>query len=142
MTPDQKNLIRQTWQRMESVGDPAAALFYERLFEADPSLPALFLRTDMASQRRKLLQALGLVVDSLDRLDSLVPVLEELGRRHVTYGVRKGHYTLVGSALLWTFARSLGDGWTRDAEEAWAQAYALVSGIMYGAAEAAERSVG
>jgi hemoglobin-like flavoprotein len=142
MTPEQNDLIRKTWQRVEAIGDPAAELFYERLFEADPTIRALFVRTDMVAQRRKLLQALGLVVGSLDRLDSLVPVLEELGRRHVAYGVRKGHYTLVGAALLWTFDRGLGDDWTRDAEEAWAQAYALVSGIMAAAGEVAARSTG
>jgi hemoglobin-like flavoprotein len=142
MRPEQKDLIRKTWQRLEAIGDPAAELFYERLFEADPSLRALFARSDLIAQRAKLLQALALVVASLDRLESLVPVLEELGRRHVAYGVHKGHYTLVGAALLWTFARSLGNDWTRDAEEAWAQAYALVSGIMAAAGEVAERSAG
>jgi len=143
MTPDQKTLIEATWRRFEAVGDPAASLFYERLFEIDPSARVLFARTDMAVQRGKLMQALSLVVDSLDALPSLVPVLEELGRRHQAYGVRKRHYSTVGSALLWTFERSLGDAWTRPAEEAWAQAYATLSGIMWAAAEEeARRSTG
>lgn len=109
MTPEQKDLIRDSWHRMEAIGDPLAALFYERLFEIDPTLRALFLRADMVVQHGKLLQALSIVVVSLDRLESLEPVLEQLGRRHVAYGVRKGHYTVVGSALSWTFARCLGD---------------------------------
>ncbi len=138
MTPEQKQLIRETWERLGAIGDAAAALFYERLFEIDPTAKALFAQADMKEQRGKLLQALGLVVASLDRLDSLVPTLEELGRRHVGYGVRKRHYKSVGSALLWTFDRGLGDGWTSEAEDAWAQAYALVSGVMCAAAEQAE----
>ncbi|HMA15065.1 MAG TPA: globin domain-containing protein, partial [Kiloniellaceae bacterium] len=73
----------------------------------------------------------------LDRLDSLVPVLEDLGRRHVGYGVRKQHYRTVGAALLWTLERGLGAAWSDEAEEAWAQAYAIVSGIMSAAAEPA-----
>ena len=143
MTPEQKRLIRETWERVGAIGDAAAALFYERLFEIDPTAKALFAGADMTAQRGKLLQALALVVASLDRLDGLVPTLEELGRRHVTYGVRKTHYRSVGAALLWTFERGLGDAWTGEAEDAWAQAYALVSGIMCEAgaqAAAADRS--
>jgi hemoglobin-like flavoprotein len=141
MTPVQKHTIRITWQRVGAIGDAAAALFYDRLFEVDPSLRPLFAKTEMTAQRGKLLQALALVVASLDRLETLVPILEQLGRRHVSYGVRKQHYQSVGSALLWTLERGLGADWTREAEEAWAQAYALVSGIMSAAAEQASEPI-
>ncbi|MGD1879671.1 MAG: globin family protein [Kiloniellaceae bacterium] len=137
MTPEQKQLLRDTWSAVGAMGDTAAALFYDRLFEIDPTVRPLFAGADMTAQRGKLLQALALVVAALDRLDSMVPALEELGRRHLTYGVRKRHYRSVGAALLWTFERGLGDAWTQEAEEAWAQAYAIVSAIMAAAAEEA-----
>jgi len=130
MTPEQKRLIRESWQKVEAIGDAAAALFYDRLFEIDPSTRPLFNGIDMTTQRGKLLQALAMVVAGLDRLDSMVPVLEELGRRHVGYGVRRHHYRSVGAALLWTLEHGLVDAWTSEAEDAWAQAYALVSGVM------------
>lgn len=130
MTPQQKRVIRESWQRVSAIGDAAATLFYERLFEINPALRPLFATTDMASQRTKLLQALALVVAGLDRLETLVPTLQTLGRRHADYGVRKEHYQQVGAALLWTFERGLGADWNEEAEEAWAQAYALVSGVM------------
>lgn len=135
MTPQQKRVIRDTWQRVSALGEPAAELFYDRLFAIDPALAPLFAKSDMKAQRAKLLQALAFVVAGLDRLDSLVPVLEDLGRRHVAYGVRKQHYRAVGAALLWTLERGLGTAWSDEAEEAWAQAYAIVSGIMSAAAE-------
>lgn len=34
--------------------------------------------------------------------------LQELGRRHVGYGVLPRHYATVGDALLWTLKRGLG----------------------------------
>lgn len=135
MTPQQKRVIRHTWQRVGAIGDVAAGLFYERLFEINPELRTLFVATDMRAQRAKLLQALGMVVASLDRLDALVPVLETLGRRHVDYGVLEEHYRQVGAALLWTLECGLGDDWTAEAEDAWTDAYACVCGIMMGAAE-------
>ncbi|MGF1592144.1 MAG: globin family protein [Kiloniellaceae bacterium] len=134
MIPEQKQLIRDTWQRVAAIGDPAAVLFYDRLFEIDPSTRPLFAGVEMKSQRGKLLQALALLVASLDRLDSIAPVLEDLGRRHVGYGVREAHYASVGAALLWTFERGLGDAWTPEAADAWAEAYGLVAGIMSTAA--------
>ena len=60
MTPEQKRLIRETWERVGAIGDAAAALFYERLFEIDPTAKALFAGADMTTQRGKLLQALAL----------------------------------------------------------------------------------
>lgn len=135
MTPEETELVRATWKRVHADGDAVAVLFYERLFDIDPSTRALFAKADMAAQRSKLLQALGIIVADLERPDALAPVLQSMGRRHLAYGVRKRHYASVGDALLWSFGEGLGDDWTREAEAAWRRAYALVSELMSRAAE-------
>ena len=135
MTPEQLHLVRETWQRIGDVGDPVAMLFYERLFEIDPTSRMLFAKADPAAQRSKLLQALGIIVADLERPDALAPVLQSMGRRHLAYGVRRRHYDSVCDALLWSFERGLGDDWTDEVQEAWDRAYTLVSEIMKGAAE-------
>jgi hemoglobin-like flavoprotein len=137
MTPKQTELVRETWERLSADGSAVTELFYERLFQIDPSTRELFANADMAAQRSKLLQALGIIVADLERPDALAPVLQSMGRRHLAYGVRKRHYSSVGDALLWSFERGLGDDWTREAEAAWERAYALVSGMMSAAAEGA-----
>jgi len=53
------------------VADQAAAIFYQRLFEIDPSARALFRTTDMAKQRKNLIQILSVAVSSLDNLGAL-----------------------------------------------------------------------
>ncbi len=138
MTPEKKLLIRRTWEQAAAAGETVAVLFYDRLFEIDPSLELLFVRSDMAAQRAKLLRALALAVASLDRLEDLEPTLAELGRRHVGFGVRRHHYKVVGAALLWTLRRALGEAWSHEVEDAWGEVYALVSGIMVSAAEDAQ----
>jgi hemoglobin-like flavoprotein len=135
MTPTQVERIRQSWSAVEPIGDVAATLFYDRLFELDPSLRRLFGRTDMARQRTVLMQTLTVVVKSLDRLDELVPAIEALGRRHAGYGVREAHYDSVGAALLWTLGQGLGDGFTPDVRDAWTEAYTTLASVMIGAAE-------
>ena len=92
MTPEQIRTIKETWQLVLPLGDTAAALFYERLFAIDPSARPLFPPERLPGQRRKLMHVLDTTVRGLDQLDELVPVVEDLGRRHAGFGVTEGHY--------------------------------------------------
>ncbi len=112
MSPEQRQLVRDTWQQVGPIADTASALFYDRLFEIDPDIRTLFRHADMAGQRRKLVAAIGTVVDEIDRIDALIPMIAALGRRHAGYGVTDAHYDTVGAALLWTLEKGLGDAWT------------------------------
>ena len=129
MTPDQKRLVQHTFEQVVPIADTAAELFYTRLFELDPSLRALF-HGDMHEQGRKLMQMLTVAVRGLDRLDTLVPAVRALGRRHVGYGVLPEHFETVGAALLWTLGRGLGPSFTPEAQDAWAAVYDVVAGQM------------
>ena len=136
MSPYQKTLVRETWHQVVPIADTASALFYQRLFEIDPEVRALFDGVDLASQRKKLIQALVLVVGVLDRIEDFVPEIKALGRRHAAYGVTDRHYETVGAALLWTLEQGLGDAWTAEAEAAWIAAYGFLAEVMrHGAAE-------
>ena len=135
MTPTQIELIRTSWASVEPIADVAASLFYERLFEQDPAVRRLFRKTDMAAQKKNLMQTLTVVVKGIDRLEDLVPAVQALGRRHAHYGVRPEHYDLVGAALLWTLGQGLGDAFTDDVRDAWAQAYGTLAAVMIAAAE-------
>ena len=130
MTPEQKQLVQHNWAMAAPHADAVAQLFYQRLFKLDPAIERLFTGSDMVAQRSKLIQALQLAVERLDDLDSLVPLLEELGRRHQSYGVEEAHYDTVGAALLWTLERGLGHAWTDEAQAAWSEAYGLLAGAM------------
>ena len=134
MIPFQKNLVKSTWKMMAPMADEVARRFYERLFEIDTSAQALFKSSDLPEQRRKLVQALSLVVQGIDDLSTLAPVVADLGRRHAKLGVTESQYESVGVALLWTFEQSLGSRWTTEASRAWASAYAVLAGVMKEAA--------
>ena len=130
ITAEQQVLVRRSWALVAPIADTAAALFYERLFQLDPSIRHLFVLTDLREQGRKLMQALAFAVKSLDALDHLVPALEAMGRRHVGYGVHDRDYDTVGVALLWTLEQGLGPAFTTETRAAWQAAYALVAGVM------------
>ena len=129
MTPREKTLVQESFARVAPISDLAAELFYQRLFELDPSLRRLF-SPDLKIQERRLMQTLSFAVHGLDRLDELVPAVEALGRRHVGYGVRAEYYATVGAALLWTLEQGLGAAFTPDVRAAWVMVYDLLATTM------------
>jgi len=137
MLATQKKLIQGTWAQVVPIADQAATIFYQRLFEIDPSTCALFNTTDMAQQQKKLIQILSVAVSSLDNLGALGKTVEDLGRRHAGYGVKDAHYDSVGVALLWTLEQGLGAAWTPEAAAAWKEVYGLLSSIMRNAQQEA-----
>ena len=135
MKPKHKDLVQRTWAQVAPIADQAAELFYGQLFQIDPSLKRMFDRTDLKKQGRMLMQALSLTVKGLDAPDTLIPILQSLGRRHAGYGVRDEHYDTVGQALLWTLNKGLGAGFTAPVKAAWVEAYTLVASVMKSAAQ-------
>jgi hemoglobin-like flavoprotein len=140
MTGEQIRLVRVTWLEVAPIADTAARLFYGRLFESDPEVQRLFAHADMDQQRTKLMRTLTVAVGALDKLETIRPALENLGRRHVGYGVEERHYDLVGAALLWTLQEGLGDRYTAAVREAWTAAYSTLAAIMREAAATEERA--
>jgi nitric oxide dioxygenase len=141
MTPDQVQLVQQSFAKVAPISEQAAVLFYDRLFEVAPSVKSLF-PADMTEQRKKLMATLAVVVGGLGNLDSILPAASALATRHVSYGAKPEHYPVVGGALLWTLEKGLGDDWTPDVADAWTAAYSTLSGFMiseaYGRPQAAE----
>ena len=141
MTPDEVKLVQQSFSKVAPIADQAAILFYDRLFEVAPQVRSMF-PDDMAEQRKKLMMMLAAVVGGLGDLPSILPAASALAKRHVAYGAKAEHYPVVGSALLWTLEKGLGEAWTPDVAAAWTTAYGTLSGYMiseaYGSAQAAE----
>jgi hemoglobin-like flavoprotein len=123
-------LVQQTWEQVLPIADDAAQLFYNRLFELDPSLRTMFTQTDMAEQRKKLMQMITVAVRGLGKLDELIPAVRALGKRHVGYGVQPHHYDTVGAALLWTLEQGLGAAFTEEARESWTVTYFTLANTM------------
>jgi hemoglobin-like flavoprotein len=137
MNAEQKYLVQSSFEKVAPIAETAAALFYGRLFELDPSLRPMFT-TDLKEQGKKLMNMLTLAVRGLDRPDQLIPAVEMLGRRHAGYGVRPEHYDTVAAALLWTLEKGLGDAFTSEVKDAWVAVYTLLATTMQDAAASAE----
>ncbi|MDN3669144.1 globin family protein [Echinicola jeungdonensis] len=136
ISPKQKELVQSTFGQVAPIAPQAAEIFYNKLFELDPSLKGLF-KGDMKEQGNKLMTMLAAAVKGLDDMKSLVPVVQDLGKRHVDYGVTDEHYDTVAEALLYTLETGLGKDWNGEVKEAWASVYTVLAKTMKDAAKAA-----
>lgn len=133
MTPDQITLVKTSWEQVLVIQHQAAELFYQRLFTIAPDVRPLFKR-DLAVQGPMLMATLNAVVSSLERLETMLPAVRNLARRHVPWGVKPEHYDAVGEALLWTLAQGLGPAFTAPVCRAWTAAYLALATVMKEAA--------
>ncbi|MFZ3184064.1 MAG: globin family protein [Pseudomonas sp.] len=127
-------LVQDSWQQVAAIAPQAAELFYQNLFDADPSLKPLF-KGEMPEQGKKLMQMIGAAVGKLNDLPALVPILQGLGKRHAGYGVEDSHYQTVGAALLKTLDQGLGADFTEEVKNAWTAVYTVMADVMVAAAK-------
>lgn len=132
-TLESVSLVQNSFARVLPIADTAADIFYTRLFEIAPELRALF-PDDMSEQKDKLMQMLATAVNNLHEFETILPAVQELGRRHVAYGVVDGHYDKVGQALLFALEKGLGDQFTQATRDAWIETYATLATVMKAAA--------
>lgn len=122
---------------MAAHGDAVPGYFYAHLFLAHPEARDLFPVT-MATQRDRLVRALGHMVSNVDHVGDVVPYIQDLGRDHRKFGTISAHYPMVGASLLATLKHFLGDAWTPELAADWAAAYGLIATTMVTAAEEVE----
>lgn len=124
------DLLERSFARVKPRAGEFAEDFYADLFARNPQARDLFVGTDMAEQRKKLMDSLVLVIENLENPEVLTGALKRLGERHTGYGVQPEHYGLVGGSLLATFEKHLGAEWTPPVRQAWVDAYGAITGIM------------
>ena len=142
MNPSTIELVQTSFQKVLPIADQAMVIFYEKLFEINPAVRPLFPANQekMGNQRNKLRNMLAAAVAGLSNIQKLVPVLQNLGKRHAGYGVEDSHYNDVGAALLATLEVGLGDDFTPEVKQAWTEVYGVMAKTMIDAASTASVS--
>lgn len=127
--------LKASWAAVSRHGDAVPGFFYARLFTAQPYLRELF-PISMATQRDRLVSALGRIVSGVDEIEAVVPFVQQLGRDHRRFDIKPDHFPMVGEALLATLGYFLGPAWTPQLAADWTAAYEIVATAMVDAAEA------
>jgi hemoglobin-like flavoprotein len=131
MTPQQIELVRETWLQVFPLRETAATMFYDKLFELEPALRPLF-KADLSQQAGKLFDTLNALVMSLGEAGALQAVAAPLQRTHAGFGATPAHYDAVREALMWTLGASVGRAFTAPVRAAWVEAYAGLAAAMQG----------
>ncbi len=136
LTDREKQLIADTYAKLEAQIDEAAVVFYGRLFKVAPHTRELFKRADMRDQGMKLIQTIGLAIGGVYDLEKLAPVMQALGARHISYGVTAEQYPLIGETLIWTLENMLEDDFSPETKAAWEKVYKILTDFAIRAYEA------
>ncbi|MBX2929787.1 MAG: hypothetical protein KF852_18280 [Saprospiraceae bacterium] len=130
MTSTQITLVKNSWRLLRQVSPELLVdTFYSKLFFDHPELRRMFPKK-MDEQYQKLYDMLAAIVHRLENLESFRQEITDMARRHDGYGVRPGHYAMVGSALLWTLEKALGTDWTAETAAAWTACYGVLAEQM------------
>jgi hemoglobin-like flavoprotein len=129
MTPEEILLVQATFDVLLPISTAVAERFYQHLFDVAPTVRSRFPE-DMREQYDMLMAVINTAVHGLWHPEALVPILQQLGQRHVGYGTQATDYSLVGEVLLYTLRHSLGTQFTVEVEAAWTTAYIFIATTM------------
>ena len=128
LTGDVK-VVQEDWKLVLEKEEEFHVKFYEHLFQLDPDLKYLFKRS-MRMQGRKVISMFDTAIQKLDQPLTLLPPLLAAGTRHLQYNVKDSHYVTMRDAFIETIAEFLGDSFTSEKEQAWRNAFDLITEIM------------
>merc|ERR1719253_1067797 len=117
-------VIESTWKQVEGLGAEAKALFSFR------DEPDMFNSPKLKAHGSNVVKHVGVAVANIRDLGKVVPTLQDLGKRHVKYGVVEEHYGVVGQALIKTLGMGLGEAFTEEVKAAWEKVYGIVQTTM------------
>jgi hemoglobin-like flavoprotein len=133
MNREQLELIRDSLIQVRPLADHIAESFYSHMFEIAPHLQKLFTG-NMKTQGAMLMTSLELAVSSLDDMDSIIPSVQALGERHISYGVKKEYYPYAKESFLWALEKHLKGEFTPTLKNAWSEAFDTLIEVMSNAA--------
>lgn len=133
MTREEIALVKESFESLRPIPRGVGRAFYEKLFDLDPSLKALF-KGDLDAQGAMFVSALGLAVAGMDDAHTGDRPLRDLGQRHAAYGVTGAHFATFREALVRTLREQIGPGFTDAHAAAWRTAFDRIGLVMREAA--------
>eukprot|EP00934_Nitzschia_sp_Nitz4_P006395 Nitzschia sp. Nitz4//scaffold135_size62275//29543//30279//NITZ4_006351-RA/size62275-augustus-gene-0.2-mRNA-1//1//CDS//3329535566//6385//frame0 len=149
------NAVYESWTQIKAIPhyeDIAGELLFRKIFEIDPSARHLYSFEEANEEdvykseafkehARLVVLCLEQIVNMLGPdLEPFLVELQEMGARHVTYGVVPSQYPVVEAALMITLETALGEKWTPSLQNSWKTVYGLISSAMLLGAEEAVKS--
>merc|ERR1719215_2417370 len=153
-TEQMKSAVERSWEQVQALGTyTVGEILYRHTFMIMPEAIHLFPQEVRLKYREwsadedidesnvyespalrklfsKFVNAVGCAVVGLHDNSKLVPMLMQLGARHINYGVSEAHWETLGKAFKAALREILQESFTQEVEAAWAMAYTFMSSIM------------
>lgn len=131
------DIVKSTVPVLEVHGVKITTTFYRNLFEAHPDLLNIFnhANQEKGRQQNALANTVYAAAVHIDNLAAIIPVVKQIGQKHVSLGIKPEHYPIVGQYLLGAIKEVLGDAATDEIINAWAEAYGVIADAFIGIEE-------
>lgn len=142
LTEGQKELIMQSWQKIQEDMSKVGVVMFMRLFETHPDVQDVFMPFKGLTQddlrhssqlREHALRVMGTVEKCLARINEpkkMEEMLHDLGTRHVMYSAKVDYVDLIGPQFIWAMQPALEDQWNTELEEAWSDLFKMMAYVM------------
>jgi hemoglobin-like flavoprotein len=115
---------------------------FDRLFELEPRTKTVFGFTKDHVPTGEEVEKRGLLIHAIRMIhmfdaalsmlgpdtETLCEILNDLGKRHIGYGVKPHYFPFMGHAVLYALQETLGDKWTPQMHDAWVEIFDILSG--------------
>ena len=126
-------LVQSTWAYAYATPDFAIKLL-QRQHKLNPALSdAVFYKVNPAKQADKLGNMINESIQMLDKPDAFIPIMMQLGVKHVMYGVTDEHLDVFREALFEMLKEMLKPPlpmWSDDLAREWKRTFALMKSMM------------
>ncbi|WP_407332001.1 NO-inducible flavohemoprotein [Enterovibrio sp. 27052020O] len=123
-------IVKSTAPLLAETGPTLTAHFYDRMFARHPELKDIFNMSNQFSgaQREALFNAVHGYAANIDNLPALLPVVEKIAQKHISFNITPEMYAIVGENLLASIDELLAPG--QDVLDAWAEAYGVLAHVF------------
>jgi len=127
-------IIKSTVPVLEKHGVDITKRFYQLLFTGYPELLNIFNHANQSQGRQQtaLANAVYAAAKYIDKLETILPVVQQIAHKHRSLGIKAEHYPIVGQTLLAAIKEVLGDAATEEILQAWAEAYGEIANVFIG----------
>ena len=134
LTNKQMKLVKSTWRQMESDYVKLGSKVFFRIFDLNPCIKSLFPFKDIwgdsllnhqlfKAHAGRFMNTLDQAISNLHMVDTTVaPQLYNLGKTHAVHvGFKPEYFLLYRSSITYVFQQELGQAFTDEVAEAWAE---------------------
>lgn len=135
MTPQDKQLVKNTVPVLRENGVALTSYFYKRMLKNHPELNNVFNLDHQNSGRqpRALAAAVLAYAENIEDPSILVKAIENISTKHVSLNIQPEHYAIVGDNLLHSISEVLEISMDSELIGAWKVAYSQLADILINA---------